>query len=150
MDKLYQDALKAHYSTPTGQNRNINATHSSEGYNASCGDEICIELQLNETTIEDIAFESDSCAICTASASILCEVIKQKDLDCIPTIYHQLQAALNNTTSDTADLPHQQLEILQPIKQYPSRINCALLPWQTVIEALKSPINSQRNLTTNA
>ena len=141
MDNLYQQALKAHYSAPIGQNRRIDGTHSSDGYNASCGDEIRVTLQINKNTINDITFESDSCAICTASASILCEVSKQSDLESFRSIYQQLHAALQ-TTSDVSNLTHQTLKILMPIKQYPSRVNCALLPWQTAIEAIQSPINN--------
>ena len=151
MNNLYQDGLKVHYSNPTGQNRKIDVTHRSEGYNASCGDEIWIELQLNENTIDDISFESDSCAICTASASILCEFSKHHDRESIQSVYRQLRNSLNqDLTSNDGILLHPQLEILQAISQYPSRINCALLPWQTAKQAFDSPIPKIRDLTSNA
>lgn len=149
MDNLYQAALKSHYSAPIGQNRSISVTHYSDGYNASCGDEISITLQIKENTIDDIAFESDSCAICTASASILCKISKQKDLNALQSSYQQLLAALK-TSTDNFDLTHQELKILQPISQYPSRVNCALLPWQTAIQAMNSPIVEHKSLTSNA
>jgi len=149
MDNLYQTALKSHYSKPIGLNRRICVTHCSDGYNASCGDEISITLQIRENIIDDIAFESDCCAICTASASIMCKISKQKDLTALELFYQQLLVALR-PLADNIDTPHQELKILQPISQYPSRINCALLPWQTAIEAMNSPIDEYKGLTTNA
>lgn len=148
MDNLYQNALKTHYSAPIGLNRSINSTHSAEGYNASCGDEITVSLQINENTINNIAFESDSCAICTASASILCEISMQKDLSSLRSLYQQLQHLLHRT--ENTELFHHKLKILQPIRQYPSRVNCALLPWQTLFQAFESPFPTQGNVTSDA
>ncbi len=147
MENLYQDALKTHYLNPIGLDEPICASHCSEGYNASCGDEVTILLDINPTgtLVNSIAFENDSCAICTASASLLCQFAVGKELKSIISCYQYLQKSLNkkdiskpdNQWFDSNTSP--EIACLLSISAHPSRINCALLPWQTAIEAFDTP-----------
>jgi nitrogen fixation NifU-like protein len=151
MNNLYQQALKRHYLDPVGLNKRINVSHFSEGYNASCGDEISLSMQVNSNseTICDISFESDSCAICTASASILCRLSIGIDRKTLQSHYQYLKTQLNHPCDSVNNNPlvvnHSEtkktaeLDILLPIGAHPGRINCALLPWQTAIAAFNSP-----------
>ena len=151
MEKLYQTAIKAHSTSPIGRGEQINATHFSQGYNASCGDEIDFSLQLNPSSgnIENIAFQNDSCAICTASASILCELSIASNKENINALYHQLCVILgseeNYDTSESftpqSEAKQKSLKILSPVGAHPSRVNCALLPWETVLTAFNHPLS---------
>lgn len=135
--KLYNDALKKQALNPIGLNKAINITHSVEGYNASCGDEITIHLELvdDNTRINDIAFETESCAICRASASLLCQSVEGLTNEKVASITKQLQIILKDTNLDNQiELSKLNLELLSPISQFPSRVNCALLPWETLID----------------
>jgi len=141
MQQLYQEVLKAHYTSPIGLNKSIDETHVAEGYNATCGDEITIKLTINDKdlSIKDIAFESDSCAICNASASILCQQILDEDTSSLNNYYQQLKSKLEDKPSPTIDFHFpKELRSLIAVNAYPTRINCALLPWQTAIDALSS------------
>ena len=81
LNQLYQQEIKNHSRNPIGQNREFECTHQAEGYNPSCGDELNVFLRLNhKQEIEEIGFNSDACAICTASASLLCEHAEGKNL----------------------------------------------------------------------
>jgi len=141
MEQLYQDVLKTHYTTPIGFNKAIDPTHIAEGYNATCGDEITIKIKISkkDQSIKEIAFESDSCAICNASASILCQEILHMDTYSLKHYYQYLESKFKNKISATNDsnIP-EQLNSLLEVKTYPTRINCALLPWQTAIDAINS------------
>lgn len=145
MERLYQDALKAHYMTPVGLNRHICVSHQSEGYNASCGDEISVFMQLSDQgVITDISFETDSCAICTASASLLCEISNGLNLQTLTDYYHYLKSTLNlQPNKHSVNIKSSKLDCLFPVSAHPSRVNCALLPWQTAIETFHSPITEQ-------
>ncbi|MCF6194028.1 MAG: iron-sulfur cluster assembly scaffold protein [Kangiellaceae bacterium] len=150
MEKLYQKAIKTHYSSPIGRDGSIDATHFSEGYNASCGDEIDFSLQLNPKTgnIDKITFHDESCAICTASASILCALSVDSSQDHVNQLYQELLLILRpkleakeNPNNDSPITNLQiSLQILSPVSAHPSRINCALLPWQTVLAAFNKPV----------
>ena len=76
LQDLYQSILIQHSKSPSHYGKFEGFTHFSEGYNALCGDAISIYLSVKEGTIEKASFESASCAICKASASILLEAIE--------------------------------------------------------------------------
>jgi len=135
--QLYNDALKKQALNPIGLNKAISITHSAEGYNASCGDEITIHLELidDNTRIKDVAFETESCAICRASASLLCQSVGDLSKEKVTSITKQLQNILKDTSTDNQiELAKLDLELLSPISQFPSRVNCALLPWETLVD----------------
>ena len=70
LQDLYQSILIQHSKSPSHYGKFEGFTHFSEGYNALCGDAITIYLSVKEGTIEKASFESASCTICKASASI--------------------------------------------------------------------------------
>jgi len=141
---LYQqETLKALYTSPVGKDRPICATHRYEGYNASCGDEISLFLQIGESdSIDDMAFQSDCCAICTASASLLCQISIGNDRNSLESDFQRLEYLLNHQSSISTEKSNK-FECLLPISHHPGRINCALLPWQAAISAFYSPIKIQ-------
>ncbi len=148
MIELYQQTLTQHSNHPIGLMRPIAATHRAEGYNASCGDELTFSLQIEKSTqrILDISFNCDCCAICKASASALCELVIDQDIQYIQQQASELDRQLNGMSSladqDTLALSSK-LTFLVPVKNHLSRINCALLPWQTVIKACGTPVAEQ-------
>lgn len=70
-----------HYQNPRnfGRLEDPDITHQ-EG-NPSCGDEIRIDIQVQDDKIVDIRFSGHGCAISQAAASMLTEMVKGKDLD---------------------------------------------------------------------
>ncbi|NQZ12157.1 MAG: iron-sulfur cluster assembly scaffold protein, partial [Algicola sp.] len=71
--QLYQQLIIDHNRAPIGKDNTFCFSHSMDGENPSCGDELTLYLKLSQQHIENIGFNSDACAICTASASLLCE-----------------------------------------------------------------------------
>ena len=152
MKELYQNVLKTHYTKPIGYNRTIEATHIADGYNPTCGDEITIRIKVSEKdqSIQNIAFESDSCAICNASASILCQEILFKDTRALNHYYQYLTSKFENEDFSMvdSDIP-KQLNSLVAVNAYPTRINCALLPWQVAIDAINSAKLNKKDSCSN-
>ena len=144
MIELYQQALKEHNNNPVGLAKSIQATHTAEGYNASCGDEITFQLKIsqNNQQIIDISFDCDCCAICKASASALCVVCHGRDIRYLEQQTNLLGQLLSHTTQDenTTLKLASQLGFLIPIRKHISRHNCALLPWQTALNACAHPV----------
>jgi nitrogen fixation NifU-like protein len=130
---LYREAIKQHAADPVGYRRKINATHSHEEYNPLCGDRILMQLQITEDQVVAAAFDGEACAICMASASLLCVTIPGKPVSHLHEMHDKLQAALDDNP-DTGDIDA--LKPLLGVKRYPSRIRCATLPWSTARKAL--------------
>ncbi|WP_444994845.1 iron-sulfur cluster assembly scaffold protein [Aliikangiella sp. IMCC44359] len=143
LQKLYQNEIKQHARNPIGNKLRFIPTHQAEGYNPSCGDELNIYLQIENTPTQqiiNIGFDSDACAICTASASLLCEHSQEKNIS-------QLKAdtqLLTNALKSKAPLNIPALNCLINVAEHPSRINCALLPWDTLLQAALSASPSNK------
>ncbi|NHN60523.1 MULTISPECIES: Fe-S cluster assembly sulfur transfer protein SufU [Halorussus] len=70
---MYRQQILDHYKNPRNYGELEEPTFSHAGENPMCGDEITIDVQLDEDdeTIERVAFRGDGCAISQASASML-------------------------------------------------------------------------------
>lgn len=113
-DTLYRTNLLDHYEHPRHYGMLDPHTHSADGANLSCGDELSITATINDGIITDIAFTARACVICTASASMLLESVVGKPLAAISAI------ATNDVTNNLG------------IELSPPRLKCALLPLETL------------------
>lgn len=133
--QLYQQAMLAHHKAPIGFENKITATHSQQGVNPACGDEIEVQLQIVDSKVVELAFHGDSCAICRASASIMCQQLKEMNLSDTQALSQQLISLLNNDISMIGELA-KSFEPLITVQKFPVRKQCALLPWTTLLLAL--------------
>jgi nitrogen fixation NifU-like protein len=93
--RLYRDAIRQHSSNPVGYRRDIDATHRHEEYNPQCGDRIDVLLRIAGERVEAAAFEGEACAICMASASLLCSLAPGRTVSELKAMGAGLQEALN-------------------------------------------------------
>ena len=114
LNALYRDTIRRHAANPTGYRRGIEATHSCEGHNPQCGD-------------------GEACTICMASASLLCENLAGQTVAIVDVMARSLETRLKGPDQAGDDGP---LAPLQGVRPYPSRIQCATLPWETAQRAL--------------
>ena len=135
INELYQSIILDHSKRPRGYGVLDGATHQADGYNALCGDKINVYLMLHENRIEEIAFESASCAICKASASMMMEELAGTSIDEVGEVLERVRALLEE---DVQDDSQGDLSALQGVRKFPSRIKCATLPWETLRDAIES------------
>lgn len=130
---LYRDVVIDHAVAPVGYRQAITVTHRHELYNPLCGDKVDMQFQLDEERILAAAFDGEACAICMASASMLCEAAPQKTAGEICHQYELLVAALKDKQSKPG---LESLQALLAVRRYPARVRCALLPWEAAVKAL--------------
>lgn len=133
LSRLYREVILQHSSRPVGFHKTIHETCRNEQFNPLCGDRVVIMLQVEEGKIRDAAFDGESCAICTASASLLCDLIPGGSVEDVAKTRNWLELAL--ISDDEVDGP-QALQALLGVRRYPSRIKCVTLPWTAAVEAL--------------
>ena len=77
MEDLYRENLLDHYENPRHHGVLEHPDISHEESNPLCGDQIRVDVKLNEdqTQITDIAFSGDGCIISQATASMLMEAV---------------------------------------------------------------------------
>ena len=119
-DQMYREVILDHYKNPRGHGVLEGADAEAEGQNPLCGDEVAIYVAFAEDgeTIDEVKFSGRGCAISQASASLLTDEIKGKDV----------QDAESLT-------PDNVLELLG-IEVSPARLKCALLSLDTLQHAL--------------
>jgi len=139
---LYQQLIIDHNQNPRNYRKLKNASHSAEGHNPLCGDEITVSLIEKDGIIEDIAFMGSGCAISKASASIMTSTLKSMKIDDAESLFEQF-----HTLAKTGKSSHNmgKLSVLAGVHKYPSRVKCATLPWHTFRGALN---NSQEIIKT--
>ena len=73
---LYQEVVMDHNRSPRNFGEMHDATHSSEGFNPFCGDQLTLYLKIESNLISDVSFTGTGCAISKASASMMTDTIK--------------------------------------------------------------------------
>ena len=135
LKQLYRDSIRQHAANPVGFRKSIEPTHHHEGLNPQCGDRIEIFLKISAGMIEDITFEGEACVICMASASLMCEHLTGQAVESFNEQKHTLESALKAREGQS------EIGVFSPllgVRPYPSRIQCATLPWNTAVQALKN------------
>ena len=83
---LYMEQILDHYKYPRNFGRLENPDISHEEGNPSCGDQIRIELKIQDGKIADVRFSGKGCAISQAATSMLTEMIKGQSLEDVKRI----------------------------------------------------------------
>ena len=79
-DQMYREHILDHYKNPRNKGILKNALHQHEN-NPLCGDQIDMYMTIEDDKIKEVSFVSQGCAISQASASMLTESIKNKNID---------------------------------------------------------------------
>ncbi len=138
---LYQEVIFDHNRTPRNFHKLAGANRQAEGFNPLCGDQLTVYLKVDDCgVIEDVSFEGRGCAISTASASIMTEILKGKTVQRADSLFENFHRLVTGHGADAvapvADLG--KLQVLTGVRDYPSRVKCATLAWHTVQAALKN------------
>ena len=109
---------------------------SHETLNPLCGDKITVYQSGDPSLAIDLWFESVSCIICSASASVLMQHSEGMDLTDGLKFIKDVENAISEGSIHDHNFP-KDMHCLEEINNYPSRITCATLPWKTAFELLR-------------
>ena len=145
LEELYREVILDHYRNPRNKGHLEGAEATAQGVNPLCGDEINVELKFNGDTVSEIAIVSQGCSISQSSASMMSDAVKGKTRQEIESIVAKFRQLMSIDEGDGPGLDPERpgsvlgdLEALQGVRQYPVRIKCASLGWNTLLEALES------------
>ena len=142
LKELYQEIILDHGKNPRNKGKCEGYTNDAKAHNPLCGDKVHIFLKLNnEKLVEDLSFEGEGCAISLASASILTELTKGKDLsftkkiseDFLNMIKTKKKITLNSLTEDQVTT----ITSLSGVQEFPMRVKCATMAWHTLLSAVE-------------
>jgi nitrogen fixation protein NifU and related proteins len=140
--ELYQDIILDHGRHPRNSRAIAQPSHFAHGHNPLCGDKVTIYLTLEGERIADVSFEGRGCAISTAAASLMTEVLKGRtvaEAEALFKIYHaKVTGGHVPPAPEALEDDLERLEPLTGVKTFPARVKCATLPWHALEAALKS------------
>ena len=142
LKELYQEIILDHGKNPRNKGKCDGYTNDAKAHNPLCGDKVHIYLKLDkDKNIKSLSFEGEGCAISLASASILTDTIKGKDLfftkklteDFLNMLKTKSKITLNSLSEDQTTT----INSLSGVQEFPMRIKCATMAWHTLLSAIE-------------
>ncbi|MBS3055481.1 MAG: SUF system NifU family Fe-S cluster assembly protein [Candidatus Aenigmarchaeota archaeon] len=127
--EMYQENILDHYNNPRNYGTIENPDIKFHDVNPLCGDEYEFQFKIDKNgKIVDVKFHGNGCAISKASASILTETVKGKNIREIKNLGRKnVLKNLGITIS-------------------PPRLKCAMLPLKVVKVAVYSYLGNQKEI----
>ena len=136
LDDLYREILLDHYRSPRNRGPLPGANARAEGANPLCGDEIAVELRIDDDgRIADVAFEGSGCSISQASSSMMTQYVKGRPAAEALAAVAAFQRMMVEGEEPGADFGD--IEALSGVRRFPVRVKCASLAWKTLEQALR-------------
>ncbi len=136
---LYQEILNEHNLNPSHKGTMENPSLTLQGVNPSCGDNIFLQLKLDENgIITEGTFSGSGCAISQASVDMMLDDIIGKPKDEALKLAELFMNMIKGTAKDEELEPLDEAASLKDISHMPARVKCAVLGWHTMEEMLKA------------
>ena len=133
---FYNEVLTDHNINPTHKHALPDANFKLQGVNPSCGDDITLNLKVEDGIIVDGSYEGVGCAISQASADMMLDLVigktKEEALKLSDTFMRMIKSSVTEGELDSLE----EASILQDISHMPARVKCAVLGWRTLDEIL--------------
>lgn len=132
--ELYAEVIIDHQKNPRNYGELESKDKEVQLTNSSCGDEIFLQVKFDGDRIQDIAFHGRGCAISTASASIMTELVKGISKERAEELYEKFVEMARTGKEPSLEL--KDARVFQGVSKYPLRVKCATLAWHALKEAL--------------
>ena len=121
------------------KNKNIVAlkdfNRSFDMRNPMCGDEVKVRIKLVETKIIDISAVVRGCALCEASAGLVVELFKNKDVP-DENFLEEFFSWLENAEKNLSDQLPIEMNIFEPIREIRNRHKCITMPFEATYRSI--------------
>ncbi|MEE8165774.1 MAG: SUF system NifU family Fe-S cluster assembly protein [Myxococcota bacterium] len=135
--ELYQSVILDHNKRPRNFCKPKCANRSAKGFNPLCGDQLTVYLTVEDGVVEDVGFKGTGCAISTASASLMTQSIKGKEIGDIEHLFEGFHDMVTSKPqSGVGDEDLGKLSVFSGVREFPMRVKCATLAWHAMREAL--------------
>ena len=125
---LYNQVLKDHRNYPRNKGL-IEGYKTLKVKNPSCGDDVTIQLDIENGIIKDVRHIGTGCAICCSSASVMSETLKGKDIKVANEIIEDFYELIKGNYPEDEDRLGDAIVYVN-IHNYPPRAKCATLAWR--------------------
>ena len=136
-DEMYQEVIIDHYKNPRNKSKLPNFSKEVLSHNPFCGDEIELQLFIEDGVIRQVSVDGRGCAISQSSGSLLSETILGKTIEQAKKDNDSMRALLRNEVLSDDQLDSlADSSMIEGVKKFPVRIKCALLSWAALNDIL--------------
>ena len=134
---FYNEILTDHNLHPMHKHELADANMQLEGVNPSCGDDIILNLIVEDGKIVDGSFTGDGCAISQASADIMLDLIIGREVEEAERLKESFLHMIKGEATDEEMELLEEAGALADISHMPARVKCAVLGWHTLENMLE-------------
>lgn len=138
LKQLYTDLILEYNRDQTNKRKIANPTVHEHGHNPSCGDDIDIEVKIENGVVKDLAYTGSGCAISQASTAMMAELLQGQTVEEALRLCRLFLDMIRGKVMDESALEELKAAItLKDISKMPVRVKCATLGWHTLEMALE-------------
>ncbi|MCI5607690.1 MAG: SUF system NifU family Fe-S cluster assembly protein [Treponema sp.] len=134
--ELYREILNEHNLNPIHKIEMDSPTFCLEGVNPSCGDQITLQMKLEDNKIIDASFTGSGCAVSQASVDMMADLVIGKTKEEALALADIFDKMIKGTVTEEDLEQLDEAAALQDISHMPARVKCAMLGWRTMKEML--------------
>ncbi|MBT4803428.1 MAG: SUF system NifU family Fe-S cluster assembly protein [Legionellales bacterium] len=136
--EIYQQIIVDHGRNPRNFGVLDHPCCSRTGHNRLCGDILNLYVRVDAGVVAACKFDGSGCAISMASASLLTEVVLGQKVEFACDLFNDFHAALvDGKQFSSSSEAHERLAVFLGVAEYPARVKCATLVWQTLMAVLQ-------------
>ncbi len=153
LKQLYREIVNEHNLHPGHKRDLVDPTLVLNGVNPSCGDDINLQLKVQDGIIVDAAFNGSGCAISQASADMMIDLIIGQTKEEALRLAGNFMGMIKGKASDEEIEELDESAALQDISHMPARVKCAVLGWRTMkqmVEELNAKEEEDAEVTAHA
>ncbi|WP_421381165.1 Fe-S cluster assembly sulfur transfer protein SufU [Bacillus salacetis] len=136
LDQLYRQVIMDHYKNPRNKGSLEDGSLTVDMNNPTCGDRIHLNMKVEDGKVTDAKFDGEGCSISMASASMMTQIVKGKDVDTALKLSEVFSNMMQGKEYDE-DIDLGDIEALQGVAKFPARIKCATLAWKAMEKGVK-------------
>lgn len=142
LDDLYQELILDHYRRRRNEGTIDAPSAAVDHSNPLCGDEIHLEILVEDGRVAQVRHTGDGCSISQASASMMSVAAEGLPLDDALTLVEHFRLVMHGDQPADEDKLGDAIA-LEGVAKYPVRIKCALLGWMALKDAIETYRQSQ-------
>jgi nitrogen fixation protein NifU and related proteins len=137
LSALYQEVILDHYRRPRNRGTVPEPTGTASLRNPLCGDEVDVQVSVQDGKVTDVKFGGRGCSISQASASMMTELVKGRTPDEVHALGERFAEMIRGNAEAAKDQALGQARALSGVSRFPTRVRCALIAWEAMERAVK-------------
>ena len=115
--------------------KNTDKYHFVHLNNPSCGDDMNVEIYIENGIVKEVYHDGKGCSICCSSASVMSDTLVGKTLDEAKAIINDFYEMVKGNDPTDEEALGEAIAYMG-VRDFPARIKCATLSWKAIEQAI--------------